>query len=78
MSHFWRQAAKRAGVEGFTPHDMRRYAASFLIDQGSSVKAVQKHLGHASPRTTLDVYAHLWPESEETTRRALAAGLDRW
>ena len=46
-----------------------------MIDQGSSVKAVQRHLGHTSAKVTLDTYAHLWPESEEVTRRALDAGL---
>ena len=51
------------------------YAASVLIDQGASVKAVRRHLGHASATTTLDTYAHLWPESEEVTRRALGTGL---
>lgn len=77
LGHIWRRAAARAGVEGFTPHDLRHYAASVLIDQGASVKAVQRHLGHASATTTLDTYAHLWPESEEVTRQALSAGLSR-
>nr|MBA3287203.1 site-specific integrase [Acidimicrobiia bacterium] len=77
LGHLWRRAAARAGVEGFTPHDLRHYAASVLIDQGASVKAVQRHLGHGSATTTLDTYAHLWPESEEVTRRALEAGLER-
>jgi integrase len=39
------------------------------------VKAVQRHLGHSSAVTTLDTYAHLWPESEDLTRRALEAGV---
>ena len=76
LGHIWRRAATRAGVEGFTPHDLRHYAASVLIDQGASVKAVQRHLGHASATTTLDTYAHLWPDSDDVTRRALGAGLD--
>ena len=67
--------AKKAGVDGSTPHDLRHFAASVLIDQGANVKAVQKHLGHSSAVTTLNVYAHLWPESENITRRALDAGL---
>jgi integrase len=51
------------------------YAASVLIDQGASVKAVQRHLGHSSAMTTLDTYAHLWPDSDDVTRRALEAGV---
>jgi integrase len=75
LGHLWRRAAARAGVEGFTPHGLRHYAASVLIEHGASVKAVQRHLGHSSATTTLDVYAHLWPDSEDITRRALDAGL---
>jgi integrase len=75
LGHIWRRAATNAGVDGFTPHDLRHYAASVLIHEGASVKAVQRHLGHASASTTLDTYAHLWPESDEVTRAALSAGL---
>jgi hypothetical protein len=34
-------------------------------------------IGHASATTTLDTYAHLWPESEEITQNAFAAGLSQ-
>ena len=77
LGHIWRRPAARAGVDGFSPHALRHYAASVLIDQGASVKVVQRHLGHASATTTLDVYGHLWPETEDITRRALEAGLRR-
>ena len=62
---------------GFTPHDLRHYAASVMIEAGCSVKVVQHHLGHAKASTTLDTYAHLWPDSEDATRRVLDAGLER-
>jgi integrase len=75
LTGLWQRAAKAAGVVGFTPHDLRHYAASVLIDQCASVKAVQRHLGHSSAATTLNVYAHLWPDSEDVTQRALEAGL---
>ena len=75
LGHLWRRGALVAGVVGRSPHDLRHYAASVLIDQGASVKAVQRHLGHANATTTLNTYAHLWPESEDITRRALDSGL---
>jgi hypothetical protein len=28
-----------------------------------------------SAKTTLDTYAHLWPDSEDVTRRALESGV---
>ena len=74
LGHLWRRAALTAGGEGYTPHDCRHYA-SVQNDQGASVKAVQRHLGHASAMTTLDTYAHLWPDSDDVTRRALEAGV---
>ena len=39
------------------------------------MKAVQRRLGHQKATTTLDTYAHLWPESEDVTRSALESGL---
>jgi integrase len=75
IGHVWRRAATSCGVTGRSPHDLRHYAASVMIDQGASVKVVQRQLGHMKATTTLDTYAHLWPESEDITRRALDAGL---
>jgi integrase len=82
LGHVWRRAraaanAKTIVVRDFTPHDLRHYAASVLIASGLSVKAVQRHLGHASAVTTLDTYAHLWPDAEDSTRAALEAGIGR-
>lgn len=75
MGHIWRRAAAKVGIDGYSWHDLRHYAASMMIERGSSVKAVQKQLGHQSATTTLDTYAHLWPDAEDTTRAALDAGL---
>jgi integrase len=41
-----------AGLQPFTPHDLRRTCASELLDSGADVLTVQKILGHADPRTT--------------------------
>ena len=38
------------------PHDPRDTAASLAISSGASIKAVQRMLGHASAKMTLDVY----------------------
>ena len=86
FEHSWRRAAAKANatrnreqapIADRTPHDLRHYAASVMIHQGASVKAVQRHLGRPSAMTTLDTYAHLWQESEDGTRRALEAGLSQ-
>ncbi|MFN2489886.1 MAG: tyrosine-type recombinase/integrase [Actinomycetota bacterium] len=41
-------------------HDLRHSCAAILIGQGWSPKAIQDRLGHASIRTTLDRYGHLF------------------
>lgn len=54
-------------------HDLRHYLASMLIASSADVKVVQARLRHASAKTTLDTYAHLWPDSDESTRTAIDA-----
>ena len=56
-------------------HDLRHYFASLLIASGADVKVVQARLRHASAKTTLDTYGHLWPDSEERTAAAIDAAL---
>lgn len=53
---------------GFRFHDLRHYFASLLIADGHDVKLVQTRLRHASARTTLDTYSHLWPDKNEAAR----------
>jgi integrase len=67
---------KVTGLPGeFRYHDLRHYLASLLIASGSDVKVVQARLRHASAKTTLDTYGHLWPDTEESTRSAIDAVL---
>ena len=51
---------------GFRYHDLRHYLASLLIASGADVKTVQARLRHASAKTTLDCYGHLWPDRDES------------
>jgi integrase len=55
----------------FRFHDLRHYYASMLIKSGADVKVVQARLRHASAKTTLDTYGHLWPDSDDSTRAAI-------
>jgi integrase len=72
----WETARGRAGLpEWATPHDLRHLYASLLIRSGASVKVLQARLGHASARTTLDVYGHLFPDEEDRTRAAIDEAL---
>ncbi|TFD80531.1 tyrosine-type recombinase/integrase [Cryobacterium psychrophilum] len=57
--------------EGFRIHDLRHYFASLLIASGLDVKVVQNRLRHASAKTTLDTYSHMWPDKDESARAAI-------
>jgi integrase len=65
----------RRQPDGFRYHDLRHYFASLLIASGTDVKTVQARLRHASAKTTLDTYGHLWPDRDESTRAAVDAVL---
>lgn len=68
----WAMARRGAGVPSWaTPHDLRHYYASLLIQSGASIKVLQTRLGHASAKTTLDTYGHLFPDEADRTRAAL-------
>ncbi|MDR6970836.1 site-specific integrase [Leifsonia shinshuensis] len=60
-------------TEGFQIHDLRRYYASLLIAAGLDIKTVQARLRHASAKTTLDTYGHMWPDKDESARAAVSA-----
>jgi integrase len=54
------KAATDAKISGATPHTCRHTFASILIHQGASVEFVSDQLGHASTKTTWDIYVHLF------------------
>ena len=73
-SGVWAPAAHKAGFPARTGlHCCRHMYASALIRFGESVKTVQHLLGHSSPAITLNVYAHLWPDSDDRARSAIEA-----
>lgn len=59
-------AVERMGIPDLVPHDLRDTAASLAISAGASIKAVQRMLGHASAKVTLDIYGGLFEEDLET------------
>ena len=70
----WRfdKACAAAGLKDVTPHTLRHTAGSLALASGASVVTVQKLLGHQSPITTMNVYAHQLPDDFDN----LAAAMD--
>ncbi|GAC1325989.1 MAG: hypothetical protein NVSMB13_10060 [Mycobacteriales bacterium] len=60
-------------MTGVRFHDLRHFYASLLITGGESIKVVSDRLGHKDASTTLNIYAHLYPEADEQTRRIVDA-----
>ena len=54
-----------------TSYVLLSWLPSLLIDSGCDVKPVQARMRHSSAKTTLDVYGHMWPDKDETTRAAI-------
>jgi integrase len=75
-SRLWTPAARAAGLRARSGlHVLRHLYASLLIRHGENVKTVQHRLGHSSAVITLNTYAHLWPDADDTTRAAVTEGL---
>jgi integrase len=47
-----RTLAKRAGIPGISPHDLRRSYVSDLLDRKVDLATVQALVGHSDPVTT--------------------------
>jgi len=60
----------RAGIKKITPHQLRHYCASQLLNNGANLKSVSQILGHSSTTITTDVY---WHTDEQTNQRTLEA-----
>jgi integrase len=54
----------------FGPHMLRHVYASLQIEQGVTPKRLQKLIGHATLKMTLDTYGHLWPDVDADRDRA--------
>lgn len=59
--------AKKAGLRHIRIHDFRHTHASLLFDAGISMQDIKERLGHASIKTTMDIYTHLPKKRREKT-----------
>lgn len=77
LSRWFRAFARRHGFPDVTFHALRHTHASMLLASHVDVATVASRLGHASPDTTLRVYAHMFRPSDAPAADATQAFIDR-
>ena len=58
-------ACKKAGVPRIRVHDLRHSHASYLLSNGVNIVILSRRLGHEKVQTTLNIYCHICPSSED-------------
>lgn len=56
---------KKTATPRIRIHDFRHSHASYLINNGCSIRLVSERLGHSSPSITMDYYWHLLPNEQD-------------
>jgi integrase len=54
------------GLDGVRLHDLRHFVASVLIDGGIPISTVSTRIGHSQMSTTLNLYTHAIPATDQT------------
>jgi integrase len=68
------EAARRAGIEGVSPHVFRHSAAVWMAQDGATMKEIADFLGHSNTSQTEKVYARHMPDRLRSAARSLELG----
>jgi integrase len=56
---------KQLGLESVRLHDLRHFMATALGDAGLPIATISKRLGHRDAATTLNIYTHALPATDQ-------------
>lgn len=76
----WRQVkslCRMAKIKSLPPHSLRHTHASMLLENGATLAAVAKQLGHSNPSVTSSVYWHLIDEKNDSLNGIMDRALNR-
>jgi integrase len=74
LTHAFTKIARKAGLN-VRLHDMRHTHVSMLIKQGVYDKAIADRVGHSTISTTMDIYGHLFSETQREAAIKFELGL---
>lgn len=75
--NIWIPARDKAGLDtGTRLHDLRHTFASWALEMGIGLEAIQDQLGHESILTTRKIYGHLQPAMREALFAAMGQALE--
>jgi len=75
INRFFKPLLERAQLPDIRWHDLRHTYATLLLARGTHPTYVQKSLGHASVRLTLDRYSHWMPSMSRNTAEGIGEAL---
>lgn len=75
-ANVWAPARDAAELDTARIHDLRHTFASWALEMGIGLEAIQDQLGHESIMTTRKVYGHLQPAMREALFAAMGQALD--
>lgn len=65
LTNAMKKACQLTGVRRIRIHDIRHSHVSLLINQGFDALVIARRVGHEKVSTTLNTYAHLFPNKQE-------------
>jgi len=73
VSMTFREFMEKLDLPRVTFHGLRHTHISHLLEDGHPIKTVSSRAGHATVNITLDIYAHVLPDSQEKLAAAYGA-----
>ena len=71
LKYHLKSGCKKSGTPPIRIHDIRHSHVSLLINQGFTAVAIAERVGHKHISTTMNVYAHLFPNRQAMLVEAL-------
>nr|WP_223249914.1 site-specific integrase [Bacillus sp. 7788] len=62
----WNRITQKYKIKNIRLHDLRHTMVALLMEAGESISAIQRRAGHASARTTSDIYGHVTDEMKKS------------